>query len=78
MESTLSPKVELAENLEIIGKLSTWREIHQFSIQKLKSKIKFLKVGINSLANRLSEINGKIALAWLNLTFIKDGQWGTE
>ena len=46
------------------NQILTSRQSH-FQILKSNS----LKVGLNALANRLANINGKIELAWLNLSF---------
>ena len=47
-----------------LNQVITSRQLHFRILQTNK-----LRVGANALTNRLSEINGKIPLQWLNLTY---------
>ena len=47
-----------------LNQVITSRQLHFKILQTSK-----LRVGANALTNRLSEINGKIPLQWLNLTY---------
>ena len=46
------------------NQILTSRQIHFMIMRSNK-----LKVGLNALANRLNNINGKIKLTWLNLSY---------